>query len=853
MTKKLLPHLFTFAIAFWAILLLVIITRYQLELFHHALYVRQNRLNVDWVITDNLITKLTASVILCVLGLGCYLIHLLAVEQNQFLSLSRLCFLSSGLISCTWEVNTMFVISRNDRLFWIKNEDLFLILFFTQALITLFIQIREHPPKAVPYLILCSSPFIAAALINQPMDNIFLLRIFLCLLFSSSLFFFVSTLIKQRKQAILFFYAGSIYILLGYLARRFFQIRLTPSLVQTGKCLPKILFLMFAYIILSFFFGFRQYRSRIFYNRTFNLRMQEVDRFKNETVDRIQQFTQPSLNKINGLCEILMEENCAVPDRRQKEILQDIQTAARQLSTLMENMHTYNLIHGNAVSLDMMKVSFDVIFESALDMLNENGLQAQQYIDVHFTANTEYIFGDPYYLMQVNYHFLLIALELRSQDHIRITTCREENRLCINMEFSTDNKDAKKIHRIQRILNQKNLHNSDYLTQEDELSTIIARNLLLRQGGALHASSLADKAFKISYSIPIWNELSHPELSSVPHDSASVSRHKVILISTLPEQIDLIRTYLEFTPYSLFIFNTAEDALQHIEGTRNIGILLIGTTFLRMSSQQICTQIRKNHSMGQVPVILIWRDELGPPSDPLLSQINDIILEPFSRKEFLWKLDCASYLKSSVSMALKSRINFLQSQMDPHFLFNALNTIMPLCLEDPEKAYDLLESFGEYLRGSLFAGELQKSVSISRELELVQAYLKIQTARFHNMISYDLNISCNTETMILPLIIEPIVENCIKHGRRGTSLLTIQIDVIQDENWIYIQIKDDGIGMTPEKIALIKEMKTDTSIGLANLIKRLKLYYHESLNISSRPNTGTLISYKIPAVPIDFD
>ncbi len=853
MTKKILPHLFTFAIAFWAILLLVVITRYQLELFHHALYVRQNRLNVDWVITDNLITKLTASVILCVLGLGCYLIHLLAVEQNQFLSLSRLCFLSSGLISCTWEVNTMFVISRNDRLFWIKNEDLFLILFFTQALITLFIQIQERPPKVVPYFTLCSLPFIAGALASQPLDSIFWLRSFLYVLFSSCLLIFILKLLKKGTRPVLSLYTCSIFILLVYLAYRFFQIRLEPTLIQTEKSLPKILFLMFAYIIFSFFFGFRQYRSRIFYDRTFNLRMQEVDRFKNETVDRIQQFTQPSLNKINGFCEILMEENCTVPDKRQKEILQDIQTAVRHLSTLMENMRTYNLLHGNAVSLDMMKVSFDVIFESALDMLSENGLQAQKYIDGHFTSNAEYIYGDPYYLMQVNYHFLLIALGLRKQGAIRVTTCREQNRLCINLEFSTDSKDSKKIHRVQRILNQKQPHYGEYLMQEDELSTIVARNLLLRQGGVLHATSLSDKAFKISYSIPIWNESSHPEPSAVSDDRISASGHKVILISTLPEQIDLIRTYLEFTPYCLFIFNTAEDALRHIEGTRNIGILLIGTTFLRMSSQQICTQIRKNHSMGQVPVILIRRGELGPPSDPLLSQINDMILEPFSRKEFLWKLDCASYLKSSVSMALKSRINFLQSQMDPHFLFNALNTIMPLCLEDPEKAYDLLESFGEYLRGSLFAGELQKSVSISRELELVQAYLKIQTARFHNMISYDLNIRCNTETLILPLIIEPIVENCIKHGRKGTSLLTIQIDVIQDESWIYIQIKDDGIGMTPEKIAQIKEMNTDTSIGLANLIKRLKLYYHESLNISSQPNIGTLISYKIPSAPIDFD
>ena len=114
--KIFVPHLITYITAIWAICLVAFITRCQLQLFHHALFVRQSRLHVDWVINHSLIFKLTASIILCVFGIGCYLIHLLAVENNIFLYLSRLCFLSSGIISCVWEINTMFTTPKTDRL-----------------------------------------------------------------------------------------------------------------------------------------------------------------------------------------------------------------------------------------------------------------------------------------------------------------------------------------------------------------------------------------------------------------------------------------------------------------------------------------------------------------------------------------------------------------------------------------------------------------------------------------------------------------------------------------------------------------------------------------------------------------
>ena len=186
------------------------------------------------------------------------------------------------------------------------------------------------------------------------------------------------------------------------------------------------------------------------------------------------------------------------------------------------------------------------------------------------------------------------------------------------------------------------------------------------------------------------------------------------------------------------------------------------------------------------------------------------------------KISSLVYLKKSVEDALRSRLEFLQSQMDPHFIFNTISTIMPLCLSDSEKAYNLLADFSEYLRGNLFADNLYSEVSIKREMELIYSYLAIEEARFGGKIEYTINCDCSEDAKILPLMIEPLVENSVKHGRDGGKILKIMVDIIHSENWLYIQVEDNGKGISEERMREINDMSDEKSIGLANLNKRLK-------------------------------
>ncbi|MBU9736370.1 histidine kinase [Diplocloster agilis] len=852
--KIFVPHLITYITAIWAICLVAFITRCQLQLFHHALFVRQSRLHVDWVINHSLIFKLTASIILCVFGIGCYLIHLLAVENNIFLYLSRLCFLSSGIISCVWEINTMFTTPKTDRLIWIKSGDLFLILFSVQA-VTLLMRflIKNVRPLFSVLLYGLSLPFAAAMVLLPPVTALKALHVYLVLFFIFGICLYGYLLLLQWGHIGKMLFTSALLVFLGYTVFTIVKVRDDPGLVQYHNYLPRILLLLLIFLIFLFSCGFREYRNRIFYNKTLNRKIHEANQFKEETLDHIMKFTQAPLNRISGLSEVLLEDTGGNLPDAQKKILVQMQSVVKNLNTLMDNLHTYSILQGKTVSLDMMKVSFSTILDMAIDEI-VTGDELVSADRIHYSmVNTEdYIYGDPYYLMQVNYNFLLALLDIRNQEPVRIQTSRQKDRLWIRMQVTIGEGKMKKVRRILRILNSRSAHNRENLNSEEELTTIIARNLLLMQNGELKAYVSNQNFFMIHYSIPFWNDQGQISPQTESPSAHPSSGYKVILISTLPEQIELVKSYLEYSAYDLVIFHTSEDALQYLEHTRHIGGILIGTTFLKMSSQQIIQNIRRQFSLGQMPVILIRKEMFGQPTDPVLSQINDILVEPFTRKELLWKIECAVYLKKSVSMALKSRIDFLQSQMDPHFIFNAISTIMPLCMEAPDKAYDLLDSFSNYLRGSLFAGELQKSVSLSKELELVQAYLKIETARFHEMISYAINVNCDDSTKILPLMIEPIVENSVKHGRRGTHKLTILIDVIQDDGWIYIQIQDDGAGISPERLEQIRQMNTQTSIGLANLIKRLKLYYNETLNIISEQGQGTTVSFRIPCHAADL-
>lgn len=204
---------------------------------------------------------------------------------------------------------------------------------------------------------------------------------------------------------------------------------------------------------------------------------------------------------------------------------------------------------------------------------------------------------------------------------------------------------------------------------------------------------------------------------------------------------------------------------------------------------------------------------------------------------------------------LKTRLLFLQAQMSPHFLFNALNTISAICSrENAAQAQNLVISLARFLRRTLKRAD--EKVSLREEMEYIDSYLEIEKARFQDRLKVEKELDLKEESwnaMIPLLILQPLVENAVKHGiGKKESGGTLKIKAEDQSGSIRVRISDDGAGMTSG----VMEHLFDTSntsgegagIGIKNIQQRLTHLYgpEGGLYYESAPGQGTVVTLSIP-------
>ncbi|WP_429844769.1 ECF transporter S component [Brevibacillus sp. FIR094] len=216
------------------------------------------------------------------------------------------------------------------------------------------------------------------------------------------------------------------------------------------------------------------------------------------------------------------------------------------------------------------------------------------------------------------------------------------------------------------------------------------------------------------------------------------------------------------------------------------------------------------------------------------------------------QLELAELEKQSRLLA-DAEIRALHAQINPHFLFNALNTIVSFIRFRPEQARELLIHLGEYFRRNLH--DSGGYVSLARELEHIEAYLAIERARFGDKLHVEYDIEDGVERFTVPgLILQPLVENAVKHGllpkREGG---TVVIRARRKEKQIVeLTVADNGVGMEvdPFKPALAEKSagRQLSGIGLANVKSRLQSIYGEpyGIVIESKSGNGTTCTIQLP-------
>ena len=202
-----------------------------------------------------------------------------------------------------------------------------------------------------------------------------------------------------------------------------------------------------------------------------------------------------------------------------------------------------------------------------------------------------------------------------------------------------------------------------------------------------------------------------------------------------------------------------------------------------------------------------------------------------------------SKVENLISLLKYSELKALQSQINPHFLFNVLNTMTSLIRTNPEKAREVTIDLSNYLRYNL--DNNLKSVELIKELNQIDTYIKIEKARFGEKLNIVYDVEESLYNFQIPsLIIQPLVENSIKHGilkKRDKGFVKIIVKRVDKD--IEVAIEDDGVGIEQAVIDNL-DKKIEENIGLKNVHQRLKLLYGEGLNIT-KLEQGTRIKFKI--------
>ena len=204
----------------------------------------------------------------------------------------------------------------------------------------------------------------------------------------------------------------------------------------------------------------------------------------------------------------------------------------------------------------------------------------------------------------------------------------------------------------------------------------------------------------------------------------------------------------------------------------------------------------------------------------------------------------------------KTELKALQAQINPHFLYNTLDSIAWMCERGKNAdAVKMVHALAKLFRISISRGH--ELIPIEKELQHAEAYLLIQKFRYKNQFTYHFTVDegclhclCNKITL------QPIIENAITHG---LDLLVepghIEIEVCADGSDILFKVSDDGIGMAPEQVAqlLHSEPGDRTGIGIKNVNDRLRIYFgpQYGLSIESVPDEGTTVTIRMPRVPED--
>lgn len=563
---------------------------------------------------------------------------------------------------------------------------------------------------------------------------------------------------------------------------------------------------------------------------------------------------------INMVNEIIKNQRNNLTNQQYEKLI-IVEQTTEKLNYLVNDLQDFTKMRFDDLKLDIGVIDIRVITSIVYELLSSD-LEHKQIVFENNIPPNLCMLGDENRFRQVLFNVLHNAMKFTTNGKIIVSALKLQNDVHLYIEDTGCGMEKKVIPSIFEFLYSENYDKYSFNSRGMGLGLYIGQQLMNKMEGQIwvEKTEVGDgtiMALALPYTeAKSLHVINQAEVKIKPkahiHYKEKDQDEKVLIVDDNPVNIQVLTLLLQdkFIPIPAY---SGFQALNILDEMKDIKYVITDVMMPGMSGIELSKKIRERYTLMQLPIIITT--VLDAPRDIAMAfqaGANDYITKPFLKETVLTRLQTVKQIRVSMQEALEHEMAFLQAQIKPHFLYNALNAIIAFCYIDSERAAHLLTMLSCYLRYIFASGKEGHNTTLADEIEVIQAYVDIEQARFGERLSF----ICECEEELLEqhieipnLFVQPLVENAIRHGlfnKVGNGKVCLRIKEM-NAGFLHITVEDNGVGMSKEKLwKVTSEQDSNVGIGLRNVRRRIQNMEGADFSIFSEPEEGTTIKIVIP-------
>ncbi|MDP4096369.1 ATP-binding protein [Paenibacillus sp. P96] len=627
-------------------------------------------------------------------------------------------------------------------------------------------------------------------------------------------------------------------------------------------------------------YWFKQYFRQSRENIELNAKLREADQIKDQFLANTSHELRTPLHGILNIAHHVVAKE---KDRLEKSSLDDMQlliTISRRMSHLLGDLLDVVRLKEHRLVLRKEPLQVQSIVPGIISMLQYMAEAKPVALHMDLPEAMPSVLADEKRLVQVFYNLLHNALKYTEEGAVSVSAEIKEGRVLIHIADTGIGMDEATRARVFLPYERGAFDVND--GQGIGLGLSISKQLIEQHGGTLTVHSEPGQGSVFSFDLPVADEsnlsmqqtssFAGQDLAGIDEPSAGFllrdltvgerevsatmspplleeSRARILAVDDDPINLKVLASILSTEPYVIVTAQSGREALELLD-TQQWDLLIADVMMPNMSGYELTRIVREQFPMSELPVLLLTaRSQPADIYTGFSAGASDYVTKPVDALELKYRIRALVTLRQSVNERLRMEAAYLQAQIQPHFLFNTLNSLLALSEMDTDSMLKLGDAFASYLRISFNYLNTGRLVELSHELELVKSYLYIEKVRFGDRLSIEWEVEPDMHLQLPPLSIQPLVENAVNHGLLSQPEGgTVRISITRQNDYALIEVSDDGKGMDQEQVERLLNARVNekNGIGIANTNRRLKQLYGQGLSIASHYGKGTTMSFEIP-------